>query len=171
MNRSNPWMSAALVAGTVVVQTSLLDKLSIHGVKPDLVLILAVSGGLLWGWQAGAAYGVAAGFLQDLLVGRYIGLHALTHGLLGGVAGAFERSIFKENPIVPLLGCLLGSLLHGVLMFGLLAALGRGGPFGQAWGAVILPASVYNAALGPFVYWAISKWLPSSPEPSGRNPR
>lgn len=165
----NPWFSAALVTGAVVLQSTLADKLSFQGVKPDLVLLVAITLGLLRGPGAGAGYGAAAGFLQDLLVGRYLGLHALTHGLVGGVGGAFERHVFKENPLVPLIACLTASVLHGLLTYGLLVLLGPPWPFSQAWGEVIWPAALYNALLGPLVYWSLLKVATRAHEPPGRS--
>lgn len=146
------WGVAGLIFGSLIVQVSALDKAVIHGVKPDLLLLLAVALGILYGPRTGAAVGFAAGILQDLLLGQYIGLHAFSKALTGAVAGLVEREVFKENLILPIFAGFIGTVVNEVTIFALLHLFGRRMELGYSWRTIILPVAVYNTVLHPFLY-------------------
>lgn len=146
------WGVAALIFGSLIVQVSILDQAIIHGVKPDLFLILAIALGILYGPRTGAAVGFAGGLLQDLLLGQYIGLHAFSKALTGAIAGLAEREVFKENLILPILAGFIGTVINEVTVFAVLHLFGRRMEFGYSWRTIILPLAIYSTALHPFLY-------------------
>lgn len=161
-----PWLAIGLTVASVVIQSSLLDKVTFRGVKPELVILAAIVTGLLYGWQWGLGVGLAGGFLLDIIVSQYIGLHLLVYGLTGFVFGLFEPHIWKGHVLVPVLAGLLGTLGSQVLVFGLLRAFGYDMTFSQAWRSVIVPVSLYNMFLAPVLYWLIWQlWARHDPEP------
>lgn len=147
-----PWLWAALVTAFALVQFSIFDQLRIRGVKPDLMLVLPATLGLLYGPVPGVAVGLAGGFLQDLALGQYLGLHALTRAIVGLLAGLAEPRIWKENWLLPPIAAFCFSLLGEGMVWLLLLALGRVYEASYAWGAVIVPAALYNGVLGWVVY-------------------
>lgn len=86
-----PRVLAALVAVSValVLQTSLFSHLAIHGVVPDLVLLVVVAVGLAHGAETGLVLGFGAGLLLDLAppADHYAGRWALALMVVGYVAG------------------------------------------------------------------------------------
>ncbi len=165
------WVLALLVTASVAVQSSLVDKLAVWGVKPDLPLLLTLSIGLLYGWRSGAVVGLAAGLLQDLLLGRYLGLNALALGLTGALVGLAEPRIWKENLLVVLLGSFAGTVFAHLAEFLTLLVFGRPVEFLVTWRTAILPGAVYNSLLGPILYWQIYRSVARWQYQTGKNVR
>lgn len=152
-----PWLAIGLTVGSVVIQSSLLDKVMFRGVKPELVILAAIVAGLLYGWQWGLGVGLAGGLLLDIIVSQYIGLHLLVYGLTGFAYGLLEPHIWKGHVMVPVLAGVTGTLLAQLLMYGLLSLLGYDMAPAAAWRTVIGPVSLYNMFLAPLLYWLVQK--------------
>ncbi|MCL6451582.1 MAG: rod shape-determining protein MreD, partial [Acetobacteraceae bacterium] len=144
---------AGLVVLAVVLEQGVLPFVAWRGVKPDLTLILAVLAGLVFGSRAGATVGACAGLLQDLHLGRYLGLAATGHMAAGFLAGLAERRLFKENLWVPLLAGGLATVVNEGVTLLLLRLVGTRLAFGPALVRVVLPSALYNALLTPVLYW------------------
>jgi len=144
-------MGFLLVLG-LVLQTTAFNYLAVAGVKPDLLLIIVVLYGLLYGKKAGIL-GFIYGLVEDLLVGRFIGFNALTKGLMGLLIGYLEPKLFKDHILVPVVVLLLGTFVHGALayMIGLIVGLYSTFEF-EAYLRIIILQSIYNACLAPFLY-------------------
>ncbi|MBX5464587.1 MAG: rod shape-determining protein MreD [Clostridia bacterium] len=89
------------VAVAIVLDWSLAWRLEVAGVRPDFLLVAAALVGLRQGPWRGAAWGLAAGLVADLAVGRLVGLPALWKGLAGWAGGRFARNFYEENLLGP----------------------------------------------------------------------
>ena len=112
-------------------------------VVPDLVLVLVVAWALLRGPVAGAAVGLGAGWLLDLVPpgSAHLGVQALTYA----VAGAFAGRVRLEGPVaaprVALVALGASAIVEGV---GVMGALAVGAPvaFGDVVVQCLLTATV-----------------------------
>lgn len=93
---------ALLLVITLILQVSILPLIAYAGNKPDLLLMITLSAGLLYGREHGVGIGFFAGLLQDLAAGGIFGLNTLSKVLVGYVAGMAERKVFKEHILLPL---------------------------------------------------------------------
>ncbi|MEB3298883.1 MAG: hypothetical protein VKO21_05295 [Candidatus Sericytochromatia bacterium] len=94
------------------------------GVRTDPTLALAVSWALVSGPRHGLVFGVAAGLVQDLLLGQsflYTGLRAL----LGLGAGLARPLLNVQQPLVILPVVLLASMLQDLVVVAILGAWTR----------------------------------------------
>jgi rod shape-determining protein MreD len=107
-----------------IVQCALIPMVTLNGIKPDLLLITVLSTGLLVGKEKGVAVGFFAGLLADLASGGVFGSHTLSKMAIGYGAGMLERKVFKENILLPLLAVMVATVIHSVLMTGILVFLG-----------------------------------------------
>ena len=109
-------VAAVLFVG-VLLQTTVGADLRIKGVAPDLMLLLAVCGGLAGGPEYGAMVGFAAGLLTDVfLTDTPVGLAALTFCLVGFVVGSLRASVIPEGwALTPLIAVL--ATAGGVVLF------------------------------------------------------
>jgi rod shape-determining protein MreD len=112
--------TALLLVVGIVVQTTLMPDLQFRGVRPDLMLLLALGAGLVGGPEQGAVGGFAAGFLTDLfLQSTPLGLAALTYCLIGFSVGALRVNFLPErrllSPAVALVGTGCGVVLFTVI--------------------------------------------------------
>ena len=106
-----------LFVSSIILQSTLFHYLKIAGVKPDLLLVIVILYSILKGEKHGARLGFVFGLLEDLLVGRYIGLQALTKMTVGYTIGLLERKVYQDNIIIPAGAAFAGTVLHGILCF------------------------------------------------------
>ena len=79
----------------IPVQTTVLDRLSIHGIKPDLGLIVVYLIGFQRGTREGVVMGVLIGLLMDSFSGGVWGMNLLTKPIIGGWAGLLGRTVLN----------------------------------------------------------------------------
>lgn len=104
----------------IVLQSTLFHYIKIGGTQPDLLLVIVILVSVLKGKRAGAGLGLVYGFLEDLVIGKYIGLEALTKMLTGYLIGKLHRKIFHENIFVPVIAGILGTMIHDLSSFAIL---------------------------------------------------
>lgn len=146
------WGLVVLLA--LVLQATIVPLISIRGVRPDLLLIIVVSSGLLLGKAQGVGMGFFAGLLQDLASGNIFGLNTLSKLATGYFAGSLERKVFKENILLPVLAIVVATVFNGLVMLITLLVFG--------YEVDVLPALtnilfilLYNAVLAIPVHRAV----------------
>ncbi len=85
-----PFFALFIFLFFVPIQTLLLEKIKIGGIKPDLGLILSYLIGLGWGWGRGLFCGLLLGGLQDYFAVGHLGLHCTFKGFIGFWIGFLE---------------------------------------------------------------------------------
>jgi rod shape-determining protein MreD len=136
----------------VLLQTTVLPRLTLFGAAPDLVLLVTISMGLLEGPIAGAAVGAAGGLLEDLLLTAITGLTALTYLLVGYAVGKVRPYVQSTSVLVPVTGIFVGTVA-AQLTYAALSVLLGGPP--SAMDRVLqasMLTGLYNAIIAPFVY-------------------
>jgi rod shape-determining protein MreD len=107
---------ALLPAISLYLQSTLFSSYSIKGTVPDIILIFVVFYALFNGRGKGAIYGLACGLLEDLYMGRFLGLNALAKATVGYAVSKFQGNVFRENIIVGVITVVLGTLLNSVIV-------------------------------------------------------
>ena len=115
-----------LVISAVVVHTSVLSHLRVAGVAPDVMLLVAVAGGIASGPTRGAVVGFASGLAIDLFLQGPLGLSALVFSLVGYAVGNVSNAVLRAAWWIPLLTTLLASA-GGELLYALAATMVGGG--------------------------------------------
>jgi len=133
---------AVAVLALGMLQVSLPDRTAGHFVKPDLLLVLPVLAGFLFGPVEGAVVGLAAGFFRDAFAGGTIGvgmLVALYAGLLSGIL--FQR-LFRKGFFAALLQVLIVCATTTLLVEGVGILFSASATFTpEAWVRVYLAQS------------------------------
>ena len=142
----------------LLLQSTVFNCLTIAGAKPDFVLILIIFYSIILGYKKGTAAGFILGLLEDIYLGRFIGMNALVKGLTAFVAGWFTRGAFTDNLFVPIITTFLSTLFSGFIFL----ALGK--IAGLQWALSLwiwksVPAAIYNTCLVPFLYTWFYYWL------------
>lgn len=143
-----------VVLTALTLQTTVLSRLTLLGVIPQLVLVIVIS----FAWLEGERVGVTAGFFGGLLLdlqlppASIVGLTALVYTFIGYGVGYFRQYSVGESVWSPVLAVALGSMLaEGG--YALLAII-----LGRAWVSLAFTAKVtglvilYDVLLTPFVY-------------------
>jgi rod shape-determining protein MreD len=115
---------ACLVVGALILQATVMPLFAVNGIKPDLLLIIVVSTGLLTGKERGIGIGFFCGLLQDLVSGSSFGINILAKMATGYVCGIVERKVFKEYIFLPVIALVFATLFNGFTMLMLLLLLG-----------------------------------------------
>jgi len=162
------WVLTGILVIAFLLQSVVSNYLSIGGITPDFLLVVVVTYGLLFGWEVGLIAGVIGGLLIDLTAGRFIGLHVLSLGLVGLMAGMIEGRVFKDNILLAPLGGLLGSMTGQMLVLVVLWVFGWEIAPLSAIRTIVLPAALYDMVLALLVYGRIYKYyLYLRPDPRG----
>lgn len=137
--------SLVLVLG-LAVQTTWLSDLRPFGVPGDLLLLLAIAGGMASGPVRGAVVGFAAGMAMDLVLLTPLGLSALTYLAVGYAVGTVHDGVLRSAPWIPVVVTFVASAL-GIVFYVMLGQL-----VGQQFRLpelprVVLVTSTINAVL------------------------
>ena len=148
-------LSVVLLVALTLHQ-SLFVTLRVYDAHPQVMLLVAVVGGLLAGAERGALIGFAAGLLADLFVQTPLGLSALTFALVAFVVGSLQAGIVHTawwiGPVTAFGASFAGMVLYGVLG----AIIGQAHYMSPRLLLVGVGAGAMNAALAVPVVRAMS---------------
>jgi rod shape-determining protein MreD len=148
-----------LLVLALVVQSSLLSELRAFDVAADLMMLIAIAGGIVGGPERGAVLGFASGLTFDLLLNTPFGMSALAFTLIGYGVGLLQTSVLRAVWWIPLLTSALASAA-GVVMYVLVATVvGEPNLLRTRVGTIALVVGVLNGLLAvvvvPAVRWAL----------------
>ena len=95
------FVMCAAVALSFLLDTIILTRLSLFGIRPDLLMALVVIFAILGGASRGVIAGVAGGLALDVMFGVYIGLTSLEYLIVGVLAGVFYKRYYANNILLP----------------------------------------------------------------------
>ena len=155
---------AVVLVVAVLIQSTVLARLRLAGVRPDLLVLAVVSVAVATDPTTGAVFGFVAGLVADLLFDLPVGVSALVYTAVGFTVGTVRVYVTSHRPLVHLV--LAGAAsLASVWCCGLLlrvfdlsswATVTRAGPL----------VALYNLLLTPFVYpvvLALTERIPARP--------
>jgi rod shape-determining protein MreD len=138
----------ALFLLLIPFQASLLEPLSLAGIKPDLALALVYIIGLLTSPVEAALVGMGSGLLLDIGSAGLVGLSGLTRGLIGLTASLLGRRMFDlANPMNGAFVAVF-SLAEGICIALFLQVVYGDVPFVSLLAGRIFPQAIYTGALG-----------------------
>lgn len=139
------------------LQLVVFPEATFGGARPDWILSLAVAVGLLHGTRRGLLFGLLGGLLQDLWLGRYVGLFTLTRAAAGGLAGLARTRLFGVGPLLAAaLGFALTLVAEGLAGLAL-AALGNPGGSPLAGYHTFFREATYDAAIAGLAAWVLQR--------------
>ena len=151
-------LKGAIIVITLVIQLTLVNSVTILGLKPDLIMVVVVVFSLMKGEKEGAISGFASGLLQDIFSTGLLGINALAKTVIGFICGILKEKIFHEHILfmIPVI-TFIASFIQSIIMSLLLRAFGI--EYNLAWSLkqIALPEALYSSLLSPFVFLAINK--------------
>lgn len=143
----------------LLLHLTLLSELRLAGVRPDVLLLVAVAAGLVGGPERGAILGFAAGVAADLFLEAPFGLSALCYCLVGFAVGSLQTGILRSTWWIPVLTAFAGSVA-GIVLYALLGAtVGQTEMVSPRLPLVAALVGLMNALLAPgsvrVVGWAL----------------
>jgi rod shape-determining protein MreD len=150
----------------LLLQTTVLARMRVFGVMPDVMLLVAICGGITAGATRGATLGFASGMLIDLFLSTPLGLSALVFTLVGYGVGVANTGVLRSAWYIPVLTAGAASVA-GVVLYALVGSM-----LGERMidGHLVTIAAVvglWNAVLAPvavkFVDWSLGSLKAGAP--------
>jgi rod shape-determining protein MreD len=140
----------------LLLQVSVLARLSFLGAKPDLVLVAVVCFALADGPGVGMGAGFGIGLFADLLGSHTLGLLALILCVTGYAAGVIRQYFDRLSTFTPM--AVVGGLTAAAVLLyaGLGALLGDPRIAGRPVARSLVLTSLYDVVLTPFVFAAVT---------------
>lgn len=136
-----------------LLQTTVFQWISLAGVAPNLLIIAAVSAGLLNGSVPGIFVGLACGLMVDCVYGSVIGLCGLFYMLAGYLAGIVNRFYSPQEEYgIPLLVIGAGDLLYNFFYYIAEFLMRNRQAFGVYFLKIMLPEMIYTLLAAVFLY-------------------
>jgi rod shape-determining protein MreD len=132
----------------VPFQASVLNVLSLGGIKPDLALTALFVIGLLTSPVEAALAGIGIGLVQDIGSASLIGFSGLTRGLAGLAAGLLGSRVLDISSPASVLFLVALSLAEGILISLFLQVTYGAVPFFSMLAGRLLPQALYTGLLG-----------------------
>ncbi|MBR2215132.1 MAG: rod shape-determining protein MreD [Selenomonadaceae bacterium] len=154
------WAGCALALFTA--QTSLLPRLSFHGVSTDFLLLLTVSFAFLQGSRYGVLMGFSVGLMQDLVTGTFFGTNVFCKMVIGYICGKMSDQVFKDQFYLPILASLIATVCNYFLMALFILLLGYQLALEEHVKATLLPMLCYQVIFAYPVHRLVCKidaWL------------
>ena len=82
------------------LQANFFNWFNISGIMPNVFVIFALFLGLFASKTLGGIYGAFAGLVIDLSINNIIGINAVCLGLIGFLAGVFDKNFSKDNRMI-----------------------------------------------------------------------
>jgi len=136
----------------ILLQSTILGRVAIRGVRPDLAMLVLVFVSVRRGPMVGQVSGFASGFLEDLMNVSPLGFHSLLRTVTGYLFGLLSGNVFIDPFLMPIILAVVATLLKGLLS-GIVSAL-----FGIASsGFITFTGRIwiemgYNGIVAPFLF-------------------
>jgi rod shape-determining protein MreD len=141
-----------MIALAVVLQSTLLRRVAIRGVIPDLGLIILVFVAIRRGSMTAQLSGFSAGVVEDVLSLSPLGFHAFLRTVIGFFYGLIVGSIFIDPILMPVVLTIIATLFKGLISSLLVALLSIPGEGFAVFAGPLWIEMGYNAVLAPFLF-------------------
>lgn len=141
-----------ILLAAAVMQSVVIERISILGGRPDFVLLVVVTWSIIRGADEGALWGFVGGIFCDLLSGSGLGLWTLSLTAVGLLVG--QPWVHALGPTVIRLALMsaVGTLFGHMLLMLAMVLFGHAVAIGRAFQTVAGPAAFLNLLLSPFVF-------------------
>lgn len=136
---------------SLILPGTLFHFWSWSGIKPDLLMLLTIYIAMHHRLPSGIIWGLGAGLVEDLYLGRYIGMYTLTLAVVAALSFWLAERWYRENFLITTFIVLIVTAVGQVLV----AFLSLGA--GLQWSLtdisrLVIGVSLYNAILVPLTY-------------------
>ncbi len=152
-----PYVYALILVLIIPLQSTLLNTVSVFGIKPDLALVVLFIIGMLTSPVEAALAGMSIGLVQDIGSASLFGFSGLTRGLVGLGAGLLgSRVLDISNPVIVLFPAVF-SLAEGILIMLFLQVNYGAVPMVAMITGRLIPQAIYTSVLGFFLLRLVNR--------------
>lgn len=140
-----------------LIQVTLVPRVPLLDVRPDLVLLTVLAWAMVRGLPEGAVGAFAGGIALGLLSRQPLGSHALALLLTVVPAGWLGAPFYRGNLLFPMVGAFLATLLYNLLLLLSFWVVGETVVWGTVLWRIVLPLALIEATLMPLAYWTFDR--------------
>lgn len=100
----------------LILENTILPSYSIMGGYPSILFVFAIAFSIVNGKEDAMFIGIVSGFLQDIYFFNGFGINLLVNFLLCLLAAIIGESIYKKNRLIPVVSCLILSILKIIMV-------------------------------------------------------
>ncbi len=141
-----------LVIVSFVLQCTVFRGLAIHGIVPNILIILTASSGFMQGERFGVFTGFFCGLLLDIFFFEIIGFYALLYMYIGYMNGLFHNIFYPDDVKLPLIMITISDLIYSLVVYVLMFLLRSRFDFGYYLLNIILPELAYTLFCAVLMY-------------------
>ena len=108
---------AIVILMSFLVQTTILQKLALADVVPNLLLIITVTFGYMRGEKEGMFTGFFCGLLVDCVYGEIVGLYTLLYLVIGYLNGLCRKLYYSDHSVVTVALITLSDLIYNFFYY------------------------------------------------------
>ena len=121
------------------------------GIKPDLLMLLTIYIAMHHRLSSGVLWGFGAGLLEDLYLGRYIGMYTLTLAVVAFLSYWLSERWYRDNFLLTTFMVFLVTAVGQILVGFLSLGAGLQWTLGDIM-RLVIGVSLYNAIMVPITY-------------------
>ncbi|HUX47278.1 MAG TPA: rod shape-determining protein MreD [Desulfosporosinus sp.] len=121
------------------------------GIKPDLLMLLTIYIAMHHRLSSSVFWGLGAGLLEDLYLGRYIGMNTLTLAVVAFMSYWLAERWYRENYLLTTFMVFLVTAVGQILVAFLSLGAGLQWSLGDI-ARLVIGVSLYNAVMVPITY-------------------
>lgn len=141
-----------------VLQGSVLSRIPLGGIVPNLLIIITSSVGFMRGKTEGLAVGFMSGLILDIFFGNILGFYALTYMVIGYLNGFFLSIFYREDIKLPIILITASELAYCFICYVFLFLLRSKMNLGYYTIHIFLPEIAYTI-LATLVLYKPIQWL------------
>jgi rod shape-determining protein MreD len=145
------FLIAVMFLLSLILPGTLFHFCSWSGIKPDLLMLLTIYMAMHHSLPSSLFWGLGAGLLMDLYLGRFIGMYTLTLAVVAYVSYWLSLRWYKENYLLTTFTVFLVTGLGQMLIVFLSLGAGLHWSLGDVV-RLVMGVSFYNAILVPLTY-------------------
>ena len=140
-----------------LLETTFFPHLAFASIKPNLLLVITASFGLMRGKKEGMLVGFISGLMMDIFfgVGNMLGFYALVYTLIGYGNGFFNHLFYDEDIKLPLALISASEFVYGVVMYVSIFLMRSKFDFMYYFLHVIMPELLYTLLITLILYQII----------------
>ncbi|MBN1640556.1 MAG: rod shape-determining protein MreD [Anaerolineae bacterium] len=153
----NQYVAFLLMFALALLQSTVMPRIAILGVQPDLVLMAVTSWSILRGPEEGMLWALVGGVVMDLFSGAPFGVSTLALLAVSFVSGFGPRNVLRLDILLPIAIIPLATLLYQLITLGLLSMLGWQTSWAESLRHIVLPSLLVNSLGMPIVYLLVRR--------------
>lgn len=148
-----------IMLGTIVLESTIINRFLIFGVVPNIILILVIIIALSRGFKLGSFIGLVSGLIIDILFAPVIGVNGLIYFFVGFLVGLLEQKFSKDNILIPVIMTVLFTMFYHFLYLFFMFFLNYTISIDKVFRNKIIIEILYNSILMIPIYKMLSKHI------------